>query len=406
MPNDGAETSLHNIVVLIDQMTRDTVDSIVFDGLNKHSTIITDIKEVSEAYMDADLVIFEPAVPLIVTPEILDELVANVRVKPHLIYQHEDIVAMMLDRCHSLRLDYSEISWNLVYAAVKYDMAILEPYQRSVKVIDSFRNVSDRLPPDLKEYFTRWRGSYMDLASAHRQIIAENAQLAEKLDIQEKIGAQSVAGLLELRQLLADAQSRCNAYEALLSKSYDRVKAGFFPDRPRVLYIKSISHVAGVDTLISTLFSALTLQYKASTKVVKLVDAGSALQLRYIPNYYVPLRDSFNTSQLLQNDFVLKLGSYAMMFDNLLLNRSGLEYLIVHDLRSTVNCALDASLIDLRLNEMTADYAAAGEYENVLSDTKKAQFTWNWREVQKQSGSRSVRLVNHPTVTLILDLYI
>lgn len=404
MPNRDSEALSSNIVVLIDQFTKDTVDGVTYDALNKHVSIITDMKELSDMHYEAHLVIFEPALTLIVTPEILGEAVDTLKLHVHLFYQHDDVMAPFASLCKCIKADYSAIDWNLVYAAVREDLAILEPYQRSVRVLDSFKNVEDRIPQDLREYFLRFRGSYLALADRVNILLEQNAELAETVSTQEKLGEQAVAGISELKDLLDDCQHKCNAYEALLSKSYDVVKGGFFPDRPRVLYIKCISHVAGVDTLISVLFAALQKQYKASVKVVKLVDASSALQLRYVPNFYEPVQDAYNTASLLQHDFLLKLGGYAMMFDTLLLNRSGLEYLIVHDMRSTPGSALDSTLVDLRINEMSQDYATLGEYDNVLSDAgKRVAFPWNYKEIMKNSGTKSVRLVNHPTIISILD---
>lgn len=404
MPKSDSEVISSNIVVLVDQFTKATVDSVTYDALNKHVTVITDMRELTETHAGADVVIFEPALNMVVTPEILDEFRESLSIKAHLFYQDESNIAAVKSKCHCIRADYSVIDWNIVYAAVREDSAILEPYQRSVRVLDYYKTVLDRIPEDMRDYFARFHASYMDLAGIVSTLTEENARLRETVEIQEKIGQQSVAGIVELKNLLDDSQDKCNAYETLLSKSYDTIKGGFFPDRPRILYIKSISHVAGMDTLISVLFSALRAQYKASVKVVKLVDAGMAQQLRYVPDYYVHVQDSYNTGVLLENDHLLKLGAYSMMFDTLLLNRSGLEYLIIHDMRSSLNSALDSTLIDLRLNEMGADYAMLGEYDNVVSGVKKkVMFPWPFEEIQKHTGTKSVRLVNHPTVVAILE---
>ena len=78
--------------------------------------------------------------------------------------------------------------------------------------------------------------------------------------------------------------------------------------------------------------------------------------------------------------------------------------MIGQDMRSTLNSALDPTLVDLRINEMSQDYVMLGEYDNVLSDAgKKAAFPWSFKEIQKHSGTKSVRLVNHPTVVSILE---
>lgn len=407
MPKTDAEVLSSNIAVLIDPFTKNTVDSVTYDALSKHVTIITDIREITDIQHGADVVLFEPAINVVVTPEILDEFIESIEIKPHLFYQSEQNIVLLKDKCHCIKADYSVIDWNIVYAAVKSDEAILEPYQRSIRVLDAYKAVEDKIPDDMRDYITRFHASYMDLAYIVSKLTSENARLQEVVEAQERIGQQAIAGIVELKTLLTASQDKCNAYETILSKSYDVTKGGFFPDRPRVLYIKSISHVAGMDTLISVLFSVLKAQYKASVKVVKLVDAGMAQQLRYVPDYYVHIQDSYNTGVLLENEHLLKLGAHSMMFDTLLLNRSGLEYLIVHDMRSTLNSALDSTLVDLRLNEMSADYAQLGEYDNVISDAKKnVLFPWPFADIQKHTGTKSIRLVNHPTVVSILEQYV
>lgn len=398
------EVTPSNVIVVLDRFTKDTVEAITYDALSKHVSVLTDIKELADVHFEADVVIFEPAVTMIVTPEILEELITTLKIRVHLIYQNDSLITPIVKYCHCVKADYSTIDWNLVYAAVKEDLAILEPYQRSVKVLDSSAGVVPHIPADLKEYFERFRATYINLACAAEKLIEQNAALAETVETQEKLGKEAIAAVSELKTLLDASQDKCHSYEAMLSKTYDITKGGFFPDRPRVLYIKSISHLAGIDTFISVLFAALQKQYKASVKVVKLVDASSTTQLRYVPSFYVPVKDSYNTSVLLENDFLLKLGAYSMMFDTLLLNRSGLEYLIVHDMRSTLNSALDATLVDLRVNEMTQDYAALGEYDNVLSNTgAKVMFPWDYNDIKKHTGTKSVRLVNHPTIVEVLE---
>lgn len=402
MTND---TTLNNIVVVIDQFTKGTVESVAYDVLSKHVAVITDIRELNTAYAGSAVVIFEPAVSFLVTPEIAQELIDKLGISLFVVFQDDAVVTCLQGLAHLVKADYSNISWNLVYAIVHADLAILEPYQRSVRVLDSFREIKSRIPPDLQDYMDRFRGSYLNLVQSTKKLIELNARQQEHIRSQDKIGEQMVAGVTELKRLLERSQDKVNAYEALLSEGYDTSFGGFYVDKPRVLYIKQISHVAGIDTLLSVLFTVLTKQYRSSCKVVKLVDHTNALSLRYVPNIYVPVTDPYNTSELLQNDFIMKLGSYSIMFDTLMLNRSGLQYLIVHDLRGTMGSALDSTLVDLRINEVSNDYALLGEYDNTLSDNPQhSDFVWSFNECQKHTGSNVSKLAGHPTVTALLDL--
>ena len=399
---DAAITN--SIVVLIDQFTKATVETVTYDVLSKHVAVVTDIRELTDENYKSSVVIFEPSFSVMVTPEILAELKQNLEIEVFAVYQNEDAVRALTGLVHPIKADYSEIGWNFIYAVVNNDLAILEPYQRSVRVLDGFNAVRSRIPEDVVEYLDRFRGSYMTLVSAVQDVLTENAKLRETVEAQETIGRQTIAGIVELKELLDRSQDKVNAYELMLSKSYTVEFGGFYPERPRVLYIKRLSHLAGIDTLLSILFAVLTKQYMTSCKIIKLVDSSDALDLRYVPNTYVPVTDTYNTSQLLTNDFLVKLGGYNVMFDTLMLNRSGLDYLIVHDMRGVMGTALNPNLIDLRLNEMSADYAVLGEYDNVLSDFgKQVDYPWSFKESRKYTGTEIIKLTNHPTVGAILD---
>lgn len=402
--NNRESLATNSIVVLIDQFTKATVDTVTYDVLSKHAAVITDIRELGEEHYKSSIVIFEPSISVMVTPEILRELKDKFDITVYAVFQNEDVVRCLTGLVTPVRADYSDIGWNFIYAVVNNDLAILEPYQRSVKVLDSFAAIRSRIPEDVVEYFDRFRGTYMNMVSVTQDLLSQNAMLQETVDAQEIIGRQTIAGITELKALLDKSQDTVNAYEAMLSKSYTQVFGGFYPERPRVLYIKQFSHLSGIDTLLSILFAVLTKQYMSSCKVIKLVDSSNALAMRYIPNTYVPVTEAYNTSQILTNDFIMKLGGYNVMFDTLMLNRSGLDYLIVHDMRGVMGLALDAPLIDVRLNEMSSDYAVLGEYDSVLSDVgKQVDFPWSFKESRKYTGTGVIKLTNHPTVGLILD---
>lgn len=396
--------NIQSRLILIDQFTKDTVSSITYDVLSKHAGIITDIREIGENNFNSDVLIFEPAVGVIVTRDILSEIIPKLNLRVWVVYQDNKVVMPLKGLVTLVKADYSDINWNFVYAVFNSDLAILEPYQNSKKVLDGFKAFRGRVPVDVVDYLNRLQGSYLSLYSSVDKVLSENTILKEQLEAQAKIGHQTISGLIELKKLLDQSQDKVNAYEALLSKQYDVTFGGFYPERPKVIYIKQISHVSGIDTFISVLYSVLSKQYRFGCKVIKLVDNSNSLDMRYIPNIYVAVTDPYNTAELLKNIFLVKLGAYNIMFDTLMLNRSGLDYLVVHDMRGTIHSALDASLIDLRINEVTADYAILGEYDNVLSDlSNQVAFPWSFKECQKYTGTRAVMLANHPTIRSVLD---
>ena len=394
-----------NIVVLVDPYTRKSVESITYESLVRHVLVITDIREITDVNYGCDFVMFEPAVPAAVTPELLREFIDTYNIKAHLIYSTDAIGSIFSTlgiRC--VKADCRMLEWNLIYAVIHEDSAILAHYQKSKLELKEFSESLENVPQSLVAPVSRLYTSYVDLAGAYSKLIEENSRLAETVVNYRSVGKKTTRAIEELKFLLDEATVENRTYAAMLSQSYDVVFNGVYPERPRVLYIKSISHLAGIDSLLMLLYSVLTKQYKVSCKIVKLVDNTNATSIRYIPNVYTPIHDSYNTETVLTNDFLASLSGYNMLMSLLMLNRSGLDFLIIHDLRGTLNNAVASSLIDLQLNEMSGDYAVLAEYENVLSDLEDhAPFVWSFKKVAEYTGTNVLKLTSHPTVSKILD---
>lgn len=394
-------------IVLVDQYTREDC-KLTYDVIAKHAAIITDLTELGEGHRGDTLVFFEPAVGFVASPDKIEILVKEYAILPILVYNTEGIDDLFDGDVRKIKADYSRIDWTFVYAAVNNDRAILEAFQRATTAIDGAGIALRKLPKEHRPAMQSMYSTACSLVARYAAVVEENACLKEDAQVQRSVSEKSKAGLSELSELLRQSQAKCQSYEALLSKDYSDVVTGFYPERPRVLYIKSFSHVAGSQTLLSVLHTVITQQYKSSCKVISLADAGAARTLRYIPKRYARVDSLYNTSAILENDFLVKLGAYTEMFDLLLTNRSGLDYLIVHDVRDSLDLALDPGLIDLRVNELTADYANLSEHTgNLLSSFgTNVEYPWDFAEVSKYGGTNSVKLTGHPTVSSILSDFI
>ena len=398
---------LANIVVLIDPFTRNYVDRVEYDALSKHVSVITDIRELSDSYYDSDLVLFEPSVPAGVSPEILEEMIRMYNIRAHLICSNKAVMEVMSFVCNVVLADFKVIEWRLIYAVVNQDLAILESYSSFSQNRIDFASTVQALPNDCYASVNRMYNAYLDLGSMLFSVVDRNSRLEELLGNYKAASNNTVKAITELRRLLKNSQELNRVYSALLSKEYDVTFSGLYSERPKVLYIKTVTHLAGVDQLLMVLYAVLTRQRKSSCKILKLVDQANALAVRYTPNNYFPLHNSYNTQDVLTNDFLLSLGSYQVLMSLLMLNRSGLDFLIVHDQRGTLNSALDDQLIDLKLYEVSADYAVLGEYENMLTDIKSvSEFHWDFKEVAECTGSATLKLTSHPTVSKLLDYLI
>lgn len=400
MSNSGI---VSNVVVLLDQFTRNATESVMYDTLVKHTTVITDIREITDNNRGCNLVIFEPAVPCVVARDTLQFVTEEYDVTVYLIYQLEAVADSLYPLVQAVKANYKRLEWNLIYAVVNKDSAILEPYETSSQVIKEFTNLVSGLSVEAAGPVNQLYLSYLTLAASYRNLLTINSELEETLANYKSVSTRMTTAMKELRVLFDSVVSDNRTYCAMLSESYDTMFSGIYPDRPRVLYIKTVSHLSGVDNLIMVLYSVLTKQYKASCKVVKLVDSANASSLRYVPNIYFPLTDSYSTADVLTNDFLMSLGAYNLLMGLLMLNRSRLDYLIIHDMRGIINHAIDAALYDLCLHEVSQDYAILGEYDNILSDCKQATYYWNFGEVSEYTGTNVMKIAHHKTVSAILD---
>ena len=389
-------------VVLIDTYTRQS-SKLAYDVISKHAAIVTDPSEVGEMHQGADFIFFEPAVGVVLTPDHLEQMIDSYKLKPTLVYREDKSLALFDERTYGIKADYSKIDWTFIYAVCTKDQAILEAYQASRDAIDVAGNFLSKLPKDMEMPMERLYSTACSLAVRYNSIVEENTKLKEAARVQSSVTKKSRDAIEELAKLLEESQSACHGYEALLSKSYDQTFGGFYPERPKVLYIKTISHVSGINTLLTLLQTVITRQYLSSCKVVKLVDSHASKTLRYTPMSYKRITDVYDSTAILHSDFIVKLGAYHELFDLLMTNRSGLDYLIVHDERDAFKPALDKPLVDLYLNEVSSDFATLAEYDNILSDFgSNIPYVWNFAEVSKYSGTDSIKLTGHPTVASIL----
>ena len=400
-----SDIMLSNTLVLIDTYVRSIADQITYDTISKHATVITDIRELNNGYYGADLVFFEPSVPSVVTPSTLTELCTTYNVKPYFIYANESVLSLFSEcpNFTSVQASYLRVEWNLIYAVLNKDSAILENYKVDNPSPIALASLFKGLPEPFVEPINKLYTAYLNAGNSIRRLAEDKSRLEEIVSVHRSNGIRSAKIINEWRVLYEEVVAENRIQSSLLSENFDVTFSGVFMERPRVLYIKTVSHLAGIDTLLMTLYSVIIKQYKMSCKVLKLVDSSSALQLRYTPSSYHFLHTTYNTHDVLVNDLLVSLGAYNFLLGQLMLNRSGLDVLIVHDMRGTLNPAIAESLIDLHLTEMTSDFAVLSEFENCLSDFSKADFVWDNKELAKLTGSAASRISNHPTIISILD---
>lgn len=106
MSNSGI---VSNVVVLLDQFTRNATESVMYDTLVKHTTVITDIREITDNNRGCNLVIFEPAVPCVVARDTLQFVTEEYDVTVYLIYQLEAVADSLYPLVQAVKIGRAHV---------------------------------------------------------------------------------------------------------------------------------------------------------------------------------------------------------------------------------------------------------------------------------------------------------
>ena len=394
------------VVIIIDHLTREVVKSANYTSISNNAIVLADAKEIGDEHRGSVLVVFSTYLHVGITVDNILSVCSQYSIELFIVYSDPKDIIGFEGVPNKVRCNFTDsLDWNLVYAVVHKDSAILESYTGVTQMVSAFDSLRNVIPIEWADKLENVYSGYLSLLAKESDLVGEITIMRETLQANTNINKRMLNGIKGLKATLDMYKDKIKEYETLLSGMIDISIVGHYPDRPKVLYVKQISHIAGMDVLLNLLHFVLTAQYKYSCKVVKLLDASCALRTVNIPNSYTFVNDVYKTDVILKNQFLCKMGPPRVLFDTLLLNRSSLNYLIVHDMRGVSGRVLDKPLYDVALNEMTADYALLGSDALIISDNNKvADFGWLFKDYLKNNSTDIQRMTGHPTVEGILDL--
>lgn len=397
-------SKLENCIVVIDRDTKAQVDSISYIEISNNAIILNDINEIAEIYSDYCVVLFEPIILSGVTLPYLRELKYKYNIRFILVGSDKNLLSILESVCEIEFCNYKNIDINLIYAVVMKDMAILEYYTNTSEILSNYSSIQERLPIDAKDYYKILYTNLLDISSQYNHLLSENLILKSENDSYRVILEKMKKGVKELHQYYSEMHNNIKEYQTSLIKSYAKKVTGDYPDKPNILYFKQHQHIPGFDILLNIFYFVLSIQYKTSCKIVKLIDSSNALNTRYIPDKYTILQNTYNNKDVLINDFILKQGAYDLMFDLILLNRAKLKYLVIHDMRGTSSLALDNSLINSTVHLVSSEYLEFFDQESILTDVREiAEMFWNSMEYMRiPIEERLLKLSAHPTIVNLL----
>lgn len=396
---------LENCIVIIDSNTKSQVDSIAYIELSNNAIILNDINEITEVYTDYCVVLFEPIILTGVTLPYIRELKNKYNIRFILIGSDKELVSILESVCEIELCNYKNIDINLIYSVIMKDMVILEYYKDTSEILNNYSCIEEKLPLDVRSYYKILYTNLLDILARYNSLLSINLNLQSENDSYRIILNKLKTGIKELHYYYSGLHNNLKEYQTSLTKSYEKTIKGDYPDRPTILYFKQHQHIPGFDILLNILYFVLSIQYKTSCKIVKLIDSSNALNSRYIPDKYTILQNTYNNKDVLINDFILKRGNYDLMFDLILLNRAKLKYLIIHDMRGTSSLALDNSLITSTVNLVSSEYLEFFNKDSVLTDVREiAEMFWNSMEYMRiPVQERLLKLSAHPTIINLLS---
>ena len=396
---------MESCVVILDNVTRTLAKSISYFELSNYAYVLNDIDELNEIHKDMNVIIFESLLLTKASIPMLRDLRYRLGVNLILLYSDDELGHLGGSVCITKKCDYCVIDVNLIYSVIMHDDIVFEAYKNVGNALMSFPKFAASIKDEDSSSFKLLYQSLLDSTLQLDLITTERLRLQNLCSGYEATFEKIRKGVDSLQKYYDSINIRAAEYETRLTADYDKVVGGEYPERPIILYFKEFQHIQGMDILLNILHFVITVQYKHSCKVIKLLDSSNAMQARFIPDNYVFMQNTYNNRDIMENSFILKRGSYDLLFDTLLLNRSKLHILIVHDMRGCTSLALDDELIHSSVCCATSEYKDIFDGVNLLTENKKAsKLYWNTSEYARMPvNERLFRLSAHPTITALIE---
>lgn len=289
---------------------------------------------------------------------------------------------------------------NKLSDSIKASQSIIanESYDTTVQeVAKDFINISTELVKT-QDDLTYLEYVCKNLQNINAKLSTENATLTDGF-------SKMLANAVTLNKSLKE-------YERIMSKDiYAKININNYPNKPAIIYLKEVEELIHENSFIETLFEILRLQGKQSVKVVRLYDGSSCRRMKALPSYYYPIRNQFLVSDLVSNDFIVKVGDYHEIFDILFTNKMHLDVLIIVDCKTMDDTVTNGATVYLNLcrnrNNIEA-YDINVENTIVNGEEEEGYNVWEHYEHYKDLISKEEKylfLSSRPVMQSILDLY-
>ena len=330
-----SEFSLHNILFvnnlgeITDEMLQDTKSVIILEGFLKTSTGISDLK------------LFRALEGLEYTYLGQDErLIAEIKSLAYVF------------RTNIVTLDYETVESALYHDVLqeKVEVKVESPSISFAKLLCKNSSDFDKRIVELANEFLSAESCISDLNRQLESIRQKNMELSAN---NVKITQENIMLTDSYREIIDKAfilNKTLKEYEHVLTKDvYTKLKLHNYPNRPQIIYLKEYETLIHLYSFIDTLFEVFRIQGKKSVKVLQLFDSVDSTRVKAIPDYYTLFENSYLIRDVINQDFICKIGDYTNILDTLLTNRSGLDVLILVDCKRYDDTVFGGSFLQLNM---------------------------------------------------------
>lgn len=198
-----------------------------------------------------------------------------------------------------------------------------------------------------------------------------------------------------------------NQVEHILSRdTYEMINLSKYPKCPRILYIKEYQEINFKHSLIRTLLGAVRFTLRKPVKVLMLADSSYSVKAQYVPEYYKRIYSRWSKSDVYGNDYILKIGDYTSILNELLSNVVGLDTLIIVDCNSHSGSVVDNPLLSLALAKNAEITTQLGVPKDIIvTNNPEDELNWPYFENYKNltEETRALFLISRPLIKRFLS---
>lgn len=292
---------------------------------------------------------------------------------------------------------------------------------------DVSQQSSNRVISDSREYAESVKESELPnnvkvmadnyLASLERIELLEE-RVEKQMGIVEELTAKNAILLSDNKKwfdgctVLVDRARKLNValekYEAIYTRDiYNKVNLNSYPNRPTIVYLKVFTEFSGLDLLLQTLADSFRIQQDKSAKVVRLYDSSTSRGIRFLPDYYMVLRNHYDVHKVIQSDYLCKSGDYTNLMDRLLQNKYGLNVLIVVDVKDYDDVIFTGSFLQYNLcsEYRKASILGLSKEYSLLNSPEDDWMVWNDVDLSGYSREQAfLKLSSQKIVQKVLTL--